>query len=202
MVGRRDRLTPFGLVAREILLRDDPAASLHSCDERVRDLAPVECIGSLLGDQPECPRERGLPKPRSRLERRAVRKERRLSIEPLDVIAVVVERGEEHAVDDETFIGETNRRRDIQTEYNEENGITPRGIQKDIRTLSDRLRAVEAEGAASGGGLAIAAMPRDEIMRIVKDLEAQMKRASRELEFEKAAELRDQIVELRRALVE
>ena len=45
-------------------------------------------------------------------------------------------------------------------------------------------------------------MPRDEIMRIVKDLEAQMKRASRELEFEKAAELRDQIVELRRALVE
>ena len=99
-------------------------------------------------------------------------------------------------------ISETNRRRGIQEEYNEAHGITPRGIQKDIRTLSDRLRAVEAEGAASGGGLAIAAMARDEIMRIVKDLEAQMKRASRELEFEKAAELRDQIVELRRALVE
>ena len=99
-------------------------------------------------------------------------------------------------------IGETNRRRDIQMEYNEENGITPRGIQKDVRTLSDRLHAAEAGTAASGGGLAIAAMPRDEIMRIVKDLESQMKRASRELEFEKAAELRDQIVELRRALVE
>ena len=99
-------------------------------------------------------------------------------------------------------IGETNRRRRIQTEYNEEHGITPVGIRKDVRSLSDRLRAVEGEGEKSGGGLAIGAMPRDEIMRIVKDLESQMKRASRELEFEKAAQLRDQIVELRRALVE
>ncbi|HEY7343401.1 MAG TPA: excinuclease ABC subunit UvrB [Ktedonobacterales bacterium] len=99
-------------------------------------------------------------------------------------------------------IGETNRRRHIQMEYNEEHGITPVGIQKDVRSLSDRLRVAEAEGEQTGGGLAIAAMPRDEIMRIVKDLEAQMKRASRELEFEKAAQLRDQIVELRRALVE
>ena len=99
-------------------------------------------------------------------------------------------------------ISETNRRRRIQTEYNEEHGITPVGIQKDVRSLSDRLHAAEAAGEQKGGGLAIAAMPRDEIMRIVKDLEAQMKRASRELEFEKAAQLRDQIVELRRALVE
>jgi excinuclease ABC subunit B len=99
-------------------------------------------------------------------------------------------------------ISETNRRRRIQTEYNEEHGITPVGIQKDVRSLSDRLHAAEAQGEQEGGGLAIAAMPRDEIMRIVKDLEAQMKRASRELEFEKAAQLRDQIVELRRALVE
>jgi excinuclease ABC subunit B len=99
-------------------------------------------------------------------------------------------------------ISETNRRRRIQMEYNEEHNITPVGIQKDVRSLSDRLRAAEAEGEQTGGGQAIAAMPRDEIMRIVKDLEAQMKRASRELEFEKAAQLRDQIVELRRALVE
>jgi excinuclease ABC subunit B len=99
-------------------------------------------------------------------------------------------------------ISETNRRRRIQMEFNEEHGITPVSIHKDVRSLSDRLRAAEGEGERSGGGLAIAAMPRDEIMRIVKDLEAQMKRASRELEFEKAAQLRDQIVELRRALVE
>jgi excinuclease ABC subunit B len=99
-------------------------------------------------------------------------------------------------------ISETNRRRRIQTEYNEEHGITPVGIRKDVRSLSDRLHAAGADSEASGGGLAIAAMPRDEIMRIVKDLESQMKRASRELEFEKAAQLRDQIVELRRAIVE
>ena len=99
-------------------------------------------------------------------------------------------------------ISETNRRRRIQMEYNEEHSITPVGIQKDVRSLSDRLHAAEATGEQTSGGLAIAAMPRDEIMRIVKDLEAQMKRASRELEFEKAAQLRDQIVELRRALVE
>jgi excinuclease ABC subunit B len=99
-------------------------------------------------------------------------------------------------------ISETNRRRRIQAEFNEEHGITPVGIRKDVRSLSDRLHAATADGEQSGGGLAIAAMPRDEIMRIVKDLEAQMKRASRELEFEKAAQLRDQIVELRRALVE
>ncbi|HEX6541200.1 MAG TPA: excinuclease ABC subunit UvrB [Ktedonobacterales bacterium] len=99
-------------------------------------------------------------------------------------------------------ISETNRRRRIQAEFNEEHGITPVGIRKEVRTLSDRLHAAEAEVEQAGGGLAIAAMPRDEIMRIVKDLEAQMKRASRELEFEKAAQLRDQIVELRRVLVE
>ena len=98
-------------------------------------------------------------------------------------------------------ISETNRRRSIQMEYNEEHGITPVGIRKDVRSLSDRLHAAESEGEQPGG-VAIAAMPRDEVMRIVKDLEAQMKRASRELEFEKAAQLRDQIVELRRALVE
>jgi excinuclease ABC subunit B len=99
-------------------------------------------------------------------------------------------------------ISETNRRRRIQREFNEEHGITPVGIRKDVRSLSDRLHAAEGESQQAGGGLAIAAMPRDEITRIVKDLEAQMKRASRELEFEKAAQLRDQIVELRRALVE
>ncbi len=46
------------------------------------------------------------------------------------------------------------------------------------------------------------ALPREQATRMIKDLEAQMKRASRELEFERAAVLRDQIVELRRSLLE
>jgi excinuclease ABC subunit B len=100
-------------------------------------------------------------------------------------------------------IDETNRRRAIQRTYNEERGITPKSIQRDIRTLADRLR-VEEDGAsvAEGVGLALAALPPDEIARMIKDLEAQMKRAAKELEFEKAAQLRDQIVELRRAALD
>ena len=101
-------------------------------------------------------------------------------------------------------IDETNRRRAIQVRYNEEHGIVPVGIKRDVRTLSDRIRAAAGEQLQGepGGGIAIADLPRDEAVRMIKDLEAQMKRAAKELEYEKAAQLRDQIVELRRALVE
>jgi excinuclease ABC subunit B len=98
-------------------------------------------------------------------------------------------------------IGETNRRRGIQTRYNEEHGITPMSITKAVRTLADRFHTEEG-AAQAGGAVALAAMPREEIARLIKELEAQMKRAAKELEFEKAAQLRDQVVELRRALVE
>ncbi|MCC6790360.1 MAG: excinuclease ABC subunit UvrB [Thermomicrobiales bacterium] len=98
-------------------------------------------------------------------------------------------------------IDETYRRRAIQVAYNEEHGITPRGIVKEIRDLTDRVRAVaeEQSGYDSGGETAaIAQIPPDELARLIKDLERQMKDASKQLEFEKAALLRDQIVELRR----
>ena len=98
-------------------------------------------------------------------------------------------------------IDETNRRRAIQRQYNEEHGITPRGIQKEVRALSDRFRATEEEGEAVDG-LSVATLPKDEIARMIKTLESQMKQAAKGLEFEKAAQLRDQVVELRRALVE
>jgi excinuclease ABC subunit B len=101
-------------------------------------------------------------------------------------------------------IDETNRRRGIQMRYNEEHGIVPVGIKREVRTLSDRIRAAAGEQVqgAQGGAIAIAELPRDEAIRMIKDLEAQMKRAAKELEYEKAAQLRDQIVELRRSLVE
>lgn len=76
------------------------------------------------------------------------------------------------------------------------------GIKKEVRALSDRIRAADGTEAGAGGAVAIAAMPKDEAMRLVKDLESQMRRAAKELEFEKAAALRDQIVELRRAVLE
>jgi len=102
-------------------------------------------------------------------------------------------------------IGETYRRREIQAEYNEKHGIQPRGIVKQIKDLTDQVRAVAEEAAsydASGGEKdgVIHQIPRDELARMVKNLESQMKTAARELEFEKAALLRDQIVELRRII--
>jgi excinuclease ABC subunit B len=100
-------------------------------------------------------------------------------------------------------IDETYRRRRIQQSYNEEHGVTPTNIKRDIRTLADRLRVDDgAASVAEGVGVALAALPKDEIARMIKDLEAQMKRAAKELEFERAAQLRDQIVELRRAVLE
>ena len=94
-------------------------------------------------------------------------------------------------------IEETERRRRIQQEYNETHGIQPEGIQKAIRDITDRVRQVAEERPTYVAG----SIPKDEIARLIKDLEKQMKEAARNLEFEKAALLRDRIVELRRELV-
>jgi excinuclease ABC subunit B len=99
-------------------------------------------------------------------------------------------------------IDETNRRRRIQQEYNEAHNITPRGIVKEVRALSDRFRPSGKDEEEAGSAVALSEMPKDEIARLIKALESQMKQAAKELEFEKAAQLRDQVIELRRALVE
>ena len=101
-------------------------------------------------------------------------------------------------------IGETYRRRDVQIAHNTAHGIEPRGIIKEIRDITERVRQVAEEVVSyrtEGGqpGI-IAEIPKVELTRMVKDLESQMKAASRDLEFEKAALLRDQIVELRRIM--
>jgi excinuclease ABC subunit B len=96
-------------------------------------------------------------------------------------------------------IEETNRRRAIQVAYNEEHHITPSTIIKEIRDLTQSLRASAEPNAPLIAGTAI---PKDETLRLIKDLETQMKTAAQNLEFEKAALLRDQVLELRRALRE
>ncbi len=97
-------------------------------------------------------------------------------------------------------IDETERRREIQQVYNRENGITPQSIQKTIHDITERVRAIaetpETYTVDSSD------MPKDDILRLIKDLESQMKTASRSLEFEKAALLRDQITDLRKVMVE
>jgi len=101
-------------------------------------------------------------------------------------------------------IDETDRRRAIQVAYNREHGIEPQTVVKAIRDIGMRLRQVaDVEGVYEKGGRPIAAgeLPKDELTRLVKDLEGQMKQAAKDLEFEKAAALRDQVVELRGLLV-
>ena len=97
-------------------------------------------------------------------------------------------------------IDETKRRRKIQEDYNREHHITPQGIRKAVRDITERVKAaVVAEKRAEYTVGALAS--REDIMRLVKDLETQMKQAARALEFEKAALFRDRIVELRKELV-
>ncbi len=101
-------------------------------------------------------------------------------------------------------IEETYRRREIQTIYNKEHGITPQGIQKAIRQITDQVRAVaesRAQYRTSADPSMLETASKQEINRLVKDLEAQMKKAAQALEFEKAALLRDQVFELRRLVV-
>jgi excinuclease ABC subunit B len=95
-------------------------------------------------------------------------------------------------------IEETNRRRKIQQAYNDEHGIEPQGIVKAIRDITDSLRKVAEEQTVYNTN---GSLPKEELARMVIELEKQMKKAAKDLEFEKAAMLRDQVVELRKALM-
>lgn len=90
-------------------------------------------------------------------------------------------------------IGETNRRREIQEAYNTEHGITPESIAKEI---SEGLRAIIPE-KDKGPTLNLKKIPVDEYPHLLKELTGQMELASANLEFEKAAELRDSINEIK-----
>ncbi len=91
-------------------------------------------------------------------------------------------------------IEETQRRRQIQEAYNREHHITPQGITKAIKAITERVRAV-AEARTPYTATPVA---KEDIVRLIKELESQMKLAARNLEFEKAALLRDRIIELRK----
>jgi excinuclease ABC subunit B len=91
-------------------------------------------------------------------------------------------------------IDEIGRRRQIQEAYNEEHGITPQGIKKAIRDITERVKVV----AETRTPYEITPVSRVEIDRLIRELESEMKVAARNLEFEKAAIIRDRIVELRK----
>ena len=102
-------------------------------------------------------------------------------------------------------ITETERRRQIQLEYNQKNGITPQSIVKQssnaILAFLDISRRLNAEGDSSENLPLIEELPLEEIPELITQLETQMKQAAKDLEFETAAKLRDRIKLLREKLV-
>ena len=95
-------------------------------------------------------------------------------------------------------IDETNRRRSIQDDHNHKNGIQPQSIQKEVHDITEGIKGV-AENR-SRYNAARQEMSRTDMFKVVKDLETQMKEAAKSLQFEKAAQFRDEIYELRRLL--
>ena len=93
----------------------------------------------------------------------------------------------------ERAIGETNRRREIQQEYNEKHGITPKSVKKEI---SKGLRAIIPEKEKENK-LDIKRVPKDELPALIKQLSSEMQLAAANLEFEKAALLRDEIEKIK-----
>lgn len=107
----------------------------------------------------------------------------------------------------EKAIGETNRRRQIQEAHNLTHGIEPRSIVKGIRDLTDRMKVMAEEPAdysvdedETVATRNLSALSPDELVKRITNLEEEMHEAAQNLEFERAASLRDQVIELRNAL--
>ncbi len=95
-------------------------------------------------------------------------------------------------------IDETARRRQLQGEHNQRHGIEPQSIQKEVHDITEGIKAI-AENRARYNTVR-KEMSRADMFKVVKDLEVQMKDAAKSLQFEKAAQFRDEIFELRRLL--
>jgi excinuclease ABC subunit B len=92
---------------------------------------------------------------------------------------------------------ETERRRARQIAYNEEHGITPETIRKAVYALEIEEKDAQADALELMAG---AGMPREDLLALVRDLEKEMKRLSKELQFEDAARVRDRIIAIRKRL--
>ena len=95
-------------------------------------------------------------------------------------------------------LDETERRREIQMSYNEEHGITPKTIRKSVRDLISISKKVAREEMQLKKDPE--SMSKKELEKLIQDVEKKMKKAAAELNFESAAQLRDQMVELKKML--
>jgi excinuclease ABC subunit B len=89
---------------------------------------------------------------------------------------------------------ETGRRRQVQETYNTEHGITPQGIRKAVKDITERVQAV----AETRTPYTVTSISNEEMLELINQLELEMKTAAKNLEFEKAAMIRDRIIELRK----
>ena len=94
-------------------------------------------------------------------------------------------------------LDETDRRRNRQIAYNTEHGITPASVKKAIYALEIQEKDLQADAVELMAG---AGVPREDLLAIVRDLEKEMRRLSKELQFEDAARVRDRIIALRKRL--
>ena len=97
-------------------------------------------------------------------------------------------------------IDETNRRRAIQIEHNDKNGITPQTIIKAVRDVIESKRVSDQKHYYGLSGKDLSNIPIDQIMLTLADLEREMKQAAKGLDFEHAAECRDEITRIKKLL--
>ena len=107
--------------------------------------------------------------------------------------ADVITNSMRHALD------ETERRREIQLAYNQNNNITPQGIRKAIHDITERVQSISETSIRQA---IHENMPEEDILQVIKELEKEMNVASHKLEFETAALIRDQITDLRKVLAD
>jgi excinuclease ABC subunit B len=101
----------------------------------------------------------------------------------------------------QSAIGETNRRRKLQMEYNQKHHITPRSVQKAVHSVIEATKAAEeAEHYKKSKSTGAEIMDKESLGALIESLTKEMKLAARELEFERAAALRDRIEELKKLL--
>ena len=97
-------------------------------------------------------------------------------------------------------IDETNRRRNIQMDYNETHGITPQTVRKEVRDLAKIRLVAEDRAQYEAATLPADETPLEDIPRLIAALEKEMKQAAAKLDFERAAECRDEIIRLKKRL--
>ena len=101
----------------------------------------------------------------------------------------------------ERAMGETDRRREIQVAYNTEHGITPYTVNKAVREVLESKKIAEQKSYYNVSRTRNPeTLPLDQIMSALADIEKEMKQAARSLEFERAAELRDELSRLKKLL--